>query len=75
MAHASAKDLRQLLSVAGNLRDLAARSLTSEADRTLFAAAAGALEARARWLATSLPGDRPPEASSMHQHPHVDLLV
>ena len=74
MAYPSqASELRHFLGVAKKLRGIADDPATAEADRELFLTAAAALEARATWMATSLPGDDPGKA--MHMHRPVNLLV
>ena len=76
MAYRSpAHALRHLLAVAGKLRGLADDMLTVEDDRELFAAAAAALEARAKWMAAALPGDRYDPAMTVHLHRPVNLIV
>ena len=70
--HASeAYDLRNLLSVAKKLRHLA-DDTPADRDRDLYVTAAAALEARARWLATHLPGERYSDAGAHHR---VDMRV
>jgi hypothetical protein len=69
------RDLRNLLNVARKLRKLASEPVAPE-DRELYLTAAAALEARAGWMANTLPEDRrsqrqPPR---MSRQP-VDLLV
>ncbi len=76
MAYPSqAREMRHLLGVARKLRDLADDPVTSDADGELFLTAAAALEARATWMAASLPGDRYDPAANMHLHQPVNLLV
>lgn len=68
----AAPDLRNLLKVAGKLRLLAADTLAT-VDRDLYLTAAAALEARARWLADTLPEDR--DSAHRDSHRPVDLLI
>ena len=70
---AEAGDLRNLLSVAKKLRHLA-DDTPVDVDHDLYVTAAAALEARARWLATHLPGDLQ-NCDAAHMHQPVDLLV
>jgi hypothetical protein len=67
-----AGDLRTLLAVAGKLRALASEAAT-QVDRDLYLTAAAALEARANWLASTLPEDR--DAGRTFGHRPVDLLI
>lgn len=70
---ATARDLRTMLGVAIRLRQLAAESL-QDPDRELFLTAAAALEARAEWLAHTLPEERPaPPPPGLHKP--IDLFV
>lgn len=69
----AADDLRNLLSVAKKLRGLAQES-PAAADRSLYLAAAVALEARAAWLAGHLPEARYDQEEPVLHRP-VDLLV
>ena len=69
---AGARDLRNLLAVAGKLRLLAADTLAT-VDRDLYLTAAAALEARARWMADTLPEDRSERDCDSHRP--VDLLI
>lgn len=76
MAYASqARELRHLLAVARQLRELAGDALTCDSDCELFLTAAAALEARANWMAAALPGARYSPAVSMHLHQPVNLLI
>ena len=68
-----AGDLRDLLSVAKKLRHLAEDTPVA-VDHDLYVTAAAALGARARWLATHLPGDLQ-DHGAMPMHQPVDLLV
>jgi len=70
---AGTRDLRNLLAVAGKLRALALET-TAKVDRDLYLTAAAALEARANWLAATLPEDRHDRDFAGPYRP-VDLLV
>lgn len=71
--NAEVRDLRDLLALARKLRQLAGES-AAESDCDLFLAAAAALEARAHWLAETLPGDRQDHPAPAGHRP-IDLLV
>lgn len=70
-----AQELRELLAVARKLRCLADDMLTCDEDRELFLAAAVALEARARWTAEFLPGERPAPPAATPARKPVNLLI
>ena len=70
-----ARELRNLLVVARGLRGLAGDVLTCDSDSELFLTAAAALEARAKWKAAALPGDRYEPALTVHLHKPVNLLI
>lgn len=69
----AAHDLRSLLALACQLRALSDQPM-ADADRTLYRAAAAALEARAKRLATSLPAARY-DWDGPDGHRPVDLLI
>ena len=69
------RELRHLLAVASKLRELADDFATSETDCELLRSAAAALEARAKWMAASLPGEPYDPARAAHLHHPVNLLV
>lgn len=66
-----AQELRNLLALAARLRGLAAATPVA-ADRDLYLNAAAALEARAAWMARSLPGERF-DGNGLYRR--VDVLV
>ena len=68
-----AQELRRLLILARKLRRLADE--TGDADGELFVAAAAALEARANWMASSLPGTPYDPAAALHLHERIDVLA
>lgn len=70
---AGAHDLRKLLAVAGTLRAFA-RDNVAPRDRNLYLTAAAALEARANWMASTLP-DSQPEPPLAFSHRPVDMRV
>jgi hypothetical protein len=69
---ATAHDLSNLLAVAGKLRRLAQETVAT-VDRDLYLTAAAALEARARWMAETLPEDRSDTGTASHRP--VDLRI
>lgn len=73
MSATETHELRTMMGVARKLRGLAQDTLAA-VDRDLYLTAAAALEARAHWLAETLPEDRVGVTES-HAHQHVDLLI
>ena len=69
-------DLRNMMSVATKLRQLAAETVPQN-DRKLYLTAASALEDRAKTMATSLPDDRYDRDTGDDPNPHrpVDMKV
>ena len=68
-----ARDLREMLSVARQLRGVAQES-DAHADRALFGEAADALEARAQWMAATLPDERHGDGGTA-PFAHIDVVV
>jgi hypothetical protein len=69
--------LRSLLTAASGLRKLADDRLVAHGDKRLYLLAAAALEARARRMASSLPGEEDgyDPATDAALHRPVDLLI
>lgn len=71
---AGVQHLRNLLSVARNLRALADDTLCED-DRDLYLTAAFALEARAKRMASQLPDETDDPAMDARLHRPVDFLI
>jgi hypothetical protein len=72
--HAGASDIRNVMGVAIQLRQLANHT-ANPPDRKLYLTAATALEERAKTLAVSLPGDVHDKVDVTDLHRPVDLKV
>jgi hypothetical protein len=69
-----ARNLRNLLSLAAKLRQLANDSLC-QGDRALYLMTAEALEKRAEWLAATLPDERTEPRDNPKLHKPVDVII
>ena len=71
---AGAADLRNLLSLAVKLRQLANDSLC-RGDQALYLMTAEALEKRAEWLAVTMPSERTQANENAKAHTPVDVTI
>lgn len=69
-----ARNLRNLLSLAAKLRQLANDSLC-QGDEALYLMTADALEKRAEWLAATLPDKRTEHDNNPQLHKPVDVII
>ena len=71
---ATTTDLRQLLSLASKLRELA-NDTKCLGDQALYLMTAEALEKRAEWLAVTLPEERSEVQRATGPHKPVDVTI
>jgi hypothetical protein len=71
---ASTTDLRQLLSLASKLRELANDTMCL-GDQALYLMTAEALEKRAEWFATTLPQERNEVQREPGPHKPIDVTI
>jgi hypothetical protein len=71
---AGAPDLRNLLTLAAKLRDLA-NDPHCRGDQALYLMTAEALEKRAEWLAATMPQENPEPRRDPKMHKPIDVTI